>query len=31
MRTPEAGLRVLMLFHITMLVYAGSIILDSAF
>jgi 4-hydroxybenzoate polyprenyltransferase len=30
-RTPEAGLRVLMLFHITMLVYAGSIILDSAF
>jgi 4-hydroxybenzoate polyprenyltransferase len=30
-RTPEAGLRVLMLFHITMMVYAGSIILDSAF
>jgi 4-hydroxybenzoate polyprenyltransferase len=30
-RTPEAGLRVLMLFHITMLVYAGSIILDSVF
>jgi 4-hydroxybenzoate polyprenyltransferase len=30
-RTPEAGLRVLNLFHITMLVYAASIILDSAF
>jgi 4-hydroxybenzoate polyprenyltransferase len=30
-RTPDAGLRVLMLFHIAMLVYAGSIILDSVF
>jgi 4-hydroxybenzoate polyprenyltransferase len=30
-RTPEAGLRVLKLFHITMLVYAVSIILDSVF
>jgi 4-hydroxybenzoate polyprenyltransferase len=29
--TPGAGLRVLPLFHITMLVYAGSIILDSVF
>jgi 4-hydroxybenzoate polyprenyltransferase len=28
-RTPEAGLKVLPLFHITMLVYAGSIGLDS--
>jgi 4-hydroxybenzoate polyprenyltransferase len=28
-RTPEAGLKVLPLFHITMLVYAGSIALDS--
>lgn len=30
-RTPDAGLRVLPLFHITMLIYAGSIILDSVF
>jgi 4-hydroxybenzoate polyprenyltransferase len=29
-RTPEAALRVLKLFHITMIVYAVSIILDSA-
>ena len=28
-RTPEAGLKVLPLFHVTMLVYAGSIGLDS--
>lgn len=30
-RTSDAGLRVLMLFHIAMLLYAGSIILDSVF
>lgn len=30
-RTPDAGLRVLKLFHIAMLAYAGSIILDSVF
>lgn len=29
-RTPDAALRVLPLFHLTMLVYAGSIILDVA-
>ncbi len=28
-RTPEAGLKVLPLFHVTMLLYAGSIALDS--
>jgi 4-hydroxybenzoate polyprenyltransferase len=28
-RTPEAGLKVLPLFHVTMLLYAGSISLDS--
>jgi 4-hydroxybenzoate polyprenyltransferase len=28
-KTPEAGLKVLPLFHVTMLVYAGSIGLDS--
>lgn len=28
-RTPEAALRVLPLFHLTMIVYAGSILLDS--
>ena len=28
-KTPEAGLKVLPLFHITMLLYAGSIALDS--
>jgi 4-hydroxybenzoate polyprenyltransferase len=27
--SPEAGLKVLPLFHVTMLVYAGSIMLDS--
>ena len=30
-RTPEAALKVLPLFHVTMLVYAGSIGLDSVF
>jgi 4-hydroxybenzoate polyprenyltransferase len=30
-KTPEAALRALPLFHITMLIYAGSIALDSAF
>jgi len=30
-RTPETALKVLPLFHVTMLVYAGSIGLDSVF
>jgi 4-hydroxybenzoate polyprenyltransferase len=28
-RTPEAGLKVLPLFHVTMILYAGAIALDS--